>query len=231
MDLFGYPSPGVDDNKMNSHYQSLLNHNAKDEGGDGEDVKENPHNKPTNGQNPTGPMKGELMNWTKMLEAMDEISNSVDEHIASEDEVSSMSIEEPSTDSVDDDLLNQLDQIFTPILIMQGFEGNISDQIKEAYSEASVLTERTMISFDDTARMAQLISVCALLLSRKKNSEKYRMYAKAAEMKNKMKLEIQKEEYAEAKALAQKYLVKVSTTNNSSVARNAASDLLPETQH
>lgn len=236
MDLFGYPNPGVDDNKMNSHYQSLLKHNSQDEGGEGNDVQDNPHDKPTNGQNPTGPMKGKLMNWTKMLEAMDELSNSVDEQISSDDGISSMNIEEPSAETDtnngdDDDLLNQLDQIFTPILIMQGFEGDISDQIKEAYSEASVLTERTMISFDDSARMAQLISVCALLLSRKKNSEKYRMYAKAAEMKNKMKLEIQKEEYAEAKALAQKYLVKVSTTNNSSVARGAARDLLPETQH
>jgi hypothetical protein len=233
MDLFGYPSPGVDDNKMNSHYQSLLKHNAQDIGGDGEDVKENPHNKPTNGQNPTGPMKGNLMTWTKMLEAMDDISDSIDEHNASVDELSAPPIDsdEPTSGSSEDEILNELDRVFTPILIMQGFEGDISDQIKEAYSEASVLTERTVISFDETARMAQLISVCALLLARNKQSEKYKMYAKAAAMKNKMKLEIQKDEYAEAKALAQKYLVKVSTTNNSSVARNAANDLLPQTQH
>ena len=233
MDLFGYPTPGVDDNRMNSHYQELLKHNSQDTGGDGEDVKDIPHNAPPSGQKPTGPMKGNLMGWTKMLEAMEDLSNTMDEQISTDNnDISSEPVEDVNTDSVgDDDILAQLDKIFTPILIMQGFEGNISDQIKEAYSEASVLTERNMISFDDTARMAQLISVCALLLSRKKNSEKYRMYAKAAEMKNKLKLEIQKEEYAEAKALAQKYLVKVSTTNNSSVARNAANDLLPETQH
>lgn len=228
--LFGYPDQGVDNNKMNSHYQSLLQHNKQDIGGSGKDVKDNPHDKPTNGQNPTGPMKGNLMGWTKLLEAMDEVSNSMDNQISSE-EVTSSPIEEPQDGGSDEDLLNQLNQIFTPILIMQGFEGNISDKIQEAYSEASVLTERSMISFDDTARMAQLISVCALLISRKKNSEKYQAYAKAAAMKNKMKLEIQKEEYPEAKALAQKYLVKVSTTNNSSVARDAANDLLPETQH
>ena len=45
-----------------------------------------------------------------------------------------------------------------------------------------------------------------------------------------MKLEIQKDEYDEAKELAQKYLVNVATSNNSSVARNAAQSLLPQTQ-
>ena len=57
------------------------------------------------------------------------------------------------------------------------------------------------------------------------------MYRKAAEVRNNMKLNIQKQEYEAAKALAQKFLVKVSTTNNSSVARQAANELLPETQH
>ena len=71
MDLFGYPTPGVDDNRMNSHYQELLKHNSQDTGGDGEDVKDIPHNAPPSGQKPTGPMKGDLMGWTKMLEAME----------------------------------------------------------------------------------------------------------------------------------------------------------------
>jgi len=57
------------------------------------------------------------------------------------------------------------------------------------------------------------------------------MFKKASEIRNNMKLQIQKNEYAAAQALAQKFLVKVSTTNNSSVARNAANDLLPETNH
>jgi hypothetical protein len=91
--------------------------------------------------------------------------------------------------------------------------------------------EKNIIKFDDETRMAQLIAVCALLIARKKNSEKYQTYQKAATIKNKMKLEIQKDEYDAAKTLAQKYLVNVSTTNNSSVARDAANKLLPETQH
>jgi hypothetical protein len=79
--------------------------------------------------------------------------------------------------------------------------------------------------------MAQLISVCSLLIARQKNTKEYQMYKKAADIKNNMKLEIQKREYSAASDLAQKFLVKVSTTNNSSIARKSASDLLPETQH
>lgn len=232
MDLMGYPK-AKDEEKINSHYQKLIKLNVGVNEDKIEDVKDISHDKPASGNKPTGFMSGDLMNWTQILEAMDEIANAVDN--LSEDDVSSAPIEEEPAEDPDavgnDDLVNELDKSFTPVLIMQGFEKNISDQVNEAYSEASVLNEKTMIAFDDADRMAQLISICALMISRKKNSEKYQAYAQAAKMKNQMKLEIQKEEYAEAKALAQKYLVKVSTTNNSAVARDAASALLPQTQH
>lgn len=230
-DLMGYPKAN-DEEKINSHYQRLLKLNVGVNEDKIEDVKDNPHDKPEGSNKPTGPMKGELMNWTQMLEAMDDIMNSADKLSVDEVSVSSIEDEEPDPDAVgDDDLIAELDKQFTPVLIMQGIEKDISDQINEAYSEASVLNEKTMITFDDADRMAQLISICALLISRKKNTQKYQMYANAAKIKNQMKLEIQKEEYAAAKALAQKYLVKVSTTNNSSVARDAANELLPQTQH
>lgn len=131
----------------------------------------------------------------------------------------------------EDDLLNSLNQIFTPILVMQGFEGDVTKQIQEAFSEASVLLENNIIQFDNSTKMAQLISVCALLIARQKNTDQYQTYKKAAEVRKAMKLDIQKSEYIAAQALAQKFLVKVSTTNNSSVARQAANELLPETQH
>ena len=132
----------------------------------------------------------------------------------------------------DDALLNDLNQIFTPILIMQGFEGDVGSKIQEAFSESSsLLLEKNIIQFDNATRMAQLISVCALLIARQKNSQKYQMYEQATKVARSMKLAIQKEEYSAAQALAQKFLVKVSTTNNSSVARQAANELLPETQH
>ena len=224
----------VDDDKMNSHFKKLLSQYKNTIDSDGEDVKDIPHNTPpTTGTTPTGPMKGNLMNWTQMLESMDDVSNSIDN--INNPNIEDAPIEEPAPVPVatidEDDLLNELNQIFTPILVMQGFEGDIADQINEAFSEASILMEKNIISFDNKTRMAQLISICALLIAKQKNSEKFQMYKKAAVIKNKMKLDIQKDEYDAAQALAQKFLVKVSTTNNSSVARNAANELLPETQH
>lgn len=222
---------GIDEDKMNSHFSKLLAQYKKTVDSDGEDVKDNPHNAPTSGTNPTGPMKGNLMTWTTMLESMDDITDNID-NLSNDTELGNDSIESPSSEINDEDsLLNELNQIFTPILVMQGIEGDISDKINEAFSEASLLTEKNIISFDDQTRMAQLISVCALLIARQKNSEKFQMYKKAATIKKQMKLAIQKEEYDAAQALAQKFLVKVATTNNSSVARNAANELLPETQH
>ena len=131
----------------------------------------------------------------------------------------------------EDELLNQLNQIVTPILVMQGFEGEISDQVMEACSSDNILLERNIIKFDDATRMAQLQMICALLISRQKNTQLYQMFKKACEICQQSKLEIQKQEFAAAQALAQKFLVKVSTTNNSSVARNSAQNLLPSTQH
>lgn len=222
----------VDDDKMNSHFQKLMAQYKKTVDSSGKDVSNIPHNTPpSSGSNPTGPMKGNLMNWTQMLESINELSDNID-NLSDNPNIEEENINTDNNSTVDEDaLLNELNQIFTPILVMQGFEGNIADRINEAFSEASVLTEKNIISFDNKARMAQLISVCALLISRQKNTEKYQMYKKAAVIKNKMKLDIQKEEYDAAQALAQKFLVKVSTTNNSSVARDAANRLLPETQH
>ena len=137
----------------------------------------------------------------------------------------------PLTADCEKELLAELNKIFTPVLIMQGFEKDIADKTKEAMSESSILTEKNMIGFDDNSRMAQLLSVCALLIAKHKNTDNWQIFKKASMEKNQSKLAIQKEEYNDAKTLAQKYLVMVSTTNNSSVARDSASDLLPYTQH
>jgi len=229
--MANYPK-GLEEDKMNSHFKKLQAQYKKTIDSDGEDVKPIAHNKPTSGTNPTGPMKGNLMTWTQMLESMDEVDINID-NMSEEPDLADQPIEELSPVGAvnEDELLNELNKIFTPILVMQGFENDISDRINESLSEASLLTERNVISFDNKTRMAQLISICALLIARQKNSEKYQMYKEAAVIKNKMKLDIQKEEYDAAQSLAQKFLVKVSTTNNSSVARDVANSLLPETQH
>ncbi len=216
----------VDDEKLNSQYKKLLANNSKSASESGESIKDNPKGYFGALNNNSG---NHLMTFTQMLESLDDISDSIDSH---QNDIINTNIDNQPTDiSGDDDLIDQLNKIFTPVLIMQGFENDSEDIIKEALSEASLLTEKSIIKFDDDTRMAQLRAVCALLIARKKNSEKYKMYAKAHEIKRKMKLDIQKEEYDDANTLAQKYLVSVSTTNNSPVARKAANALLPATQH
>lgn len=234
---------GLEDDKMNRKHDSLLNNNKKDTGGFNNMDRQQPNSAPPQGAM-DGPMGGQLMNFTQMLESLDEVSAGL--QAASEtpgDDLTAAPVGDMSSETPmegpsmgmggknDEELLNELNQIFTPILVMQGFEGDLAGRIQEAFSEASVLVERNVINFDDSTRMAQLISVCALLIAREKNSEKYQVYAKAAQIRNQAKLDIQKEEYAAAQALAQKFLVKVSTTNNSSVARSSAQNLLPQTQH
>lgn len=180
--------------------------------------------------------KKETITLKEMVDIITELAESIEDMNANPDvmdtpmdSVATRGNDEPQGDG---DLLETLNQIFTPILIMQGFEGDVAGKIQEAFSEStSLLLERNLIQFDNATKMAQLISICALLIARQKNTQQYQMYAKAAEIRKAMKLNIQKEEYAAAKALAQKFLVKVSTTNNSSIARQAANELLPETQH
>lgn len=228
-------TPGTDEESMYAKFRSIQDHNRQDIGGAGKPVKDIPHNKPGGGQNPTGAFDKNVTNWTNLLESLDDVENGIDENqndIMTQSLDNEVTPEDEGNDSVsNDELLEELNKIFTPILVMQGFEKDMSDKITEAYSEADVLNEKTLIKWDDQARMSQLIKVCALLISRKKNTEKYQMYKKASIIARKMAIEIQKDEYEGAKTLAEKYLVKVSTTNNNSVARKAAKELLPETQH
>lgn len=226
---------GTDDGKMNSHYQKLLNDYKKSMDSAGHDVIDIPHMSPPKGDGDSGVMHTGLMSFTQMLESITMIAENCDNPPCPEsgDDLENVPVTEPTAPVSSDntDLLDELNQIFTPILVMQNFEGDMPGKIQEALSEASVLMERNIIQFDDATRMAQLIAVCSLLIAKKKNTPEYQMYQKAAVIRNKMKLDIQRKEYDEAKALAQQFLVKVSTTNNSSIARDAATSLLPETQH
>lgn len=164
--------------------------------------------------------------FNNIMEAVDYIL----ENINSDEDVMDTNISDEPSDVVNDaDLLEELNRIFTPVLVSQEYEKDINDAKQEAMSEAGVLTEKNVIAFDEETRMAQLVSVCALLIARKKNTENWQIFSKAAALKKASKLNIQQEEHNDAVALAQKYLVNVYTTNNSSVARNAANGLLPLT--
>lgn len=227
---------GVDsDNQINSHYKSLLDTYLNTMDSDGSDVEDIRHEKPAGGSVYEGPMKGSLMTWTQMLEAMDAVSDSIDHPAEPEDDstdILDQPVEtEPKVEEKPDEkeLLDELDKLFTPVLVMQNFEKDIADQENAQLAESGFLTERNIIKFDDETRMSQLVAVCAKLIAKKKNTEAWQMYQKAATIKKQANMNIQKEEYEDAKALAQRYLVMVSTTNNSSVARNAANELLPQT--
>lgn len=132
-----------------------------------------------------------------------------------------------------EELVEELNRLYTPILISQNMEKEISHEVSNEIMNSNPddeYTERNIISFDDPARMSQLIATCALLIARKKNTPNWQKFAQASQAKKESKIDIQKEEYNFAKILAEKYLVKVSTSNNSSVARDAATGLLPHTQ-
>lgn len=150
-----------------------------------------------------------------------------DELDSEEDDSSEFGVSD--AEAVDDTgVMDELKKIYTPILIMQSYETKEScDRMKESFSQANVLTEQNVIKFDNETRVAQLLSVCALLLARKKNSEKWQAFKKAAALQRKMKIEIQKEEAAAAKELARKFLDETAAGDNED-AKSSAAKLLPE---
>lgn len=228
----GYPK-ALDEEKMNQHFKNQNAQNGKTTQASGEPVKDQPHTVPSGSTGSySGPMHTNLMSWTKVLESLDNAMDGIDQ-ITSDTMNDSIPTEGSVGTSEDEEkaILTELNKIFTPILVMQGFEGQQEDQIKEAFEQAEVLTERNIIKFDDQTRMSQLIAACALLINQKRNTPEYQAYQKAAMIRNSNKINMIKNTYDEAAAMAQKFLVMVSTTNNSPVARDAATDLLPETQH
>lgn len=231
----GYPK-ALDEEKMNSHYTSINKANGKSSEAHGEPVKDQPHTVPSGLQGSyNSPMHGKLMNWTKILESLDNAIDGINQ-INSDpmnDTIEGTAPTQSTAGSEDEkkEILAELNKIFTPILVMQGFEGMQEDQIKEAFEQAEVLTERNIIKFDDQTRMSQLIAACALLINQKRNTPDYQTYQKAAIIRNSTKVKMIEDTYDEALAMAKDFLLMVSTTNNSPVARDAATELLPETQH
>ena len=125
----------------------------------------------------------------------------------------------------DDKLIEELNAIYTPIMVTQELDDNVGSRVMEACSADNVLVENNIIQFDDDTRKAQLVSLCALLIARQNDSEKYQAYKQASEVRKTMKLDIQRENHAAAVALANKYLAHVAASSQSSVVRKAAQDL------
>lgn len=221
-----------DDEKINKKYKSLNDIAKKSSQEHGEQVKDLPKHAPTKGSGSyTSPFCTDMMNWSEMADVLSKIKSNIESLMEDVMEAPMDIGAEANDGDIENKVIEQLNTLFTPVLVMQSFETQINDQIKESFEQANVLTERNIIKFDDQTRMSQLISTAAILLNKERQTPEYKAYEQATMIKNKSKIEMTKKDYDEAKSIVQKYLVKVSTTNNSADARNAATDLLPETQH
>lgn len=216
----------VDEDRMNNHMEDLLSQSMDSADASGKDLENIAHNAP-----PTSVasdlFKGDLMTFTQMLESLNTVERSIGYERYTEDVMGDTI--EPSGYN-EEEALAELNKLFTPTLVMQNYEKEIADKGLNEIESAGALTERTVIKFDDEARMAQLIAVAARIIAKQKDTEAWKLYKQAAVLKKKADLDLQKQEYSDAKALAQKYLTNISKTNPSSVARQAADDLLPQTQ-
>ena len=219
------------DKSLNSHLSSLLSKSLDSMKSSGKDIEDIRHKNPnvSTGASAHRMTDNNLMTFTTIIEAMDKISDMVECGELSKDLCDEKICSDGDKDCDDSEILSELNDIFTPVLVMQGFEKDIANQANAELTEASVLTERNIINFDNDTRMAQLLSICALLIAKNKNSKQWQLFKKAAAIKRQTKLAIQKDEYDDAKKLANKYLIMLSTSNNSSVARNAADELLSKT--
>lgn len=168
------------------------------------------------------------------IEDMD-IDGSNDEPVEDEDnDVDNIEVDEdvPSEEPVEDDatetepnvseeeLFNQLNKIFLPVVRMQDAE--------EPVQESTVVMEKNVFRLDDASKVAQLLSLCAMLIARAKDTEAYKTYIRASEERRNAKIDIQNAEASEARALAAKYLNTLSANNDDEGARAVGVSLLKE---
>lgn len=168
------------------------------------------------------------------IEDMD-IDGSNDEPVEDEDnDVNNIDIDEdvPSEEPVEDDatetepnvseeeLFAQLNKIFLPVVRMQDAE--------EPVQESTVVMEKNVFRLDDASKVAQLLSLCAMLIARAKDTEAYKTYIRASEERRNAKIDIQNAEASEARALAAKYLNTLSANDDDEGARAVGVSLLKE---
>ena len=131
------------------------------------------------------------------IEDMD-IDGSNDEPVEDEDnDVDNINVDEdvPLEEPVEDDatetepnvseeeLFNQLNKLFLPVVRMQDAE--------EPVQESTVVMEKNVFRLDDASKVAQLLSLCAMLIARAKDTESYKTYIRASEERRNAKIDIQ----------------------------------------
>lgn len=168
------------------------------------------------------------------IEDMD-IDGSNDEPVEDEDnDVDNINVDEdvPLEEPIEDDatetepnvseeeLFNQLNKLFLPVVRMQDAE--------EPVQESTVVMEKNVFRLDDASKVAQLLSLCAMLIARAKDTEAYKTYIRASEERRNAKIDIQNAEASEARALAAKYLNTLSANDDDEGARAVGVSLLKE---
>lgn len=150
----------------------------------------------------------------------DDVDNiEVDEDVPSEEPVEDDATEtEPNVS--EEELFAQLNKIFLPVVRMQDAE--------EPVQESTVVMEKNIFRLDDASKVAQLLSLCAMLIARAKDTEAYKTYIRASEERRNAKIDIQNAEASEARALAAKYLNTLSANNDDEGARAVGVSLLKE---
>jgi len=126
----------------------------------------------------------------------------------------------------DDSLIEELNSIYTPVMITQQLNEGVRERIMEACSGENVLTEANVIKFDPDTRRSQLISLCAMLLARNAGSADFEAYRNASNVRKTMKLKIQKDYHGAAIQLADRYLRHVTANSTNSTVRSAAEELI-----
>ena len=167
----------------------------------------------------------------------DDADQSMDSSSSDDSEPADMEVEDDDSDesgdygldsndvNIDGDM-DELKQMYTPILIMNNFNESDAQQMQESMSNARVLTEANMLKFEPDTQAKQLISVTALLIARSKKSEKYDAFVKAYKLVKKLKAEILREEESSAKELARKFLQDTIDSNSNEDATASAQKLI-----
>ena len=154
----------------------------------------------------------------------DEDNDDVDNIEVDEDVPSEEPVEDDATESEpnvsEEELFNQLNKIFLPMVRMQDAE--------EPVQESTAVMEKNVFRLDDASKVAQLLSLCAMLIARAKDTEAYKTYIRASEERRNAKIDIQNAEASEARALAAKYLNTLSANSDDEGARAVGVSLLKE---
>lgn len=115
-------------------------------------------------------------------------------------------------------LIDELNRLYTPILVANDITARVTD-------DPATPQGGNVIKFDPATRKAQLISVCARLISKYRNDPDYQIYVQASRAAQASKLKMQKDQHAASIALADEYLSRLAATASDGDASRAAQSL------